>query len=63
MRALITCASGYVTSLLLPSFLERYDMALVDAIGRSRRGEHVYKHCNVQMAWNVPPIAGRSLSS
>ena len=37
----MTGASGYVASLMLPAFRERYDMVMLDATGRNRQGEPV----------------------
>ena len=41
MKVLMTGASGYVASLLLPAFRKCYDMALVDTVDRNRQGEPV----------------------
>ncbi len=40
-RVLITGASGYIASQLLPSFREKYDLVLLDVTDRDRRGEKV----------------------
>ena len=40
-KVLLTGASGYIADQLLPTFKERYEMALVDVVDTNRRGERV----------------------
>jgi len=40
-KILLTGASGYIASLLLPSFRERYDLTLLDVRSTDRDGAHV----------------------
>ena len=40
-RVLITGATGYIASLLMPALRERYDLVLIDAKAENRKGERV----------------------
>ena len=40
-KVLMTGASGYIADQILPTFKERYEMALIDVVDTNRRGERV----------------------